>query len=98
MSDEFDVFYLDGDETQEVINWAVSSAAVVTLMMDSPPPSDTEEALDYLSTTIEALGIIWENIPDVIKGPAAAVATESLAAAIDEENQVAELREALKDL
>ena len=98
MSDEFDIIHLDGDETQEIINWAVSAAAMVVLMDNAPRGESKEDELERLEGYDQAIDIMWDNMPDVLVTPAAVVAQESVDEAVEEEEQVEAFREELKDL
>lgn len=98
MSDEFDVIHLDGDDTQSIINWAVSAAAMIILMDNAPKGDNEAEELERLEGYEQAIGIMWDNMPDVLVGPAALMAQESVEEAVEEEEQVEQFREQLKDL
>lgn len=98
MSDEFDIIHLDGDETQEIINWAVSAAAMVILMDNAPRGESSTDELQRLEGYDQAIDIMWDNMPDVLVTPAAVVAQESVDEAVEEEEQVEAFREELKDL
>lgn len=98
MSDEFDIIHLDGDETQEIINWAASAAAMVILMDNAPRGGSKEDELERLAGYDQAIDIMWDNMPDVLVTPAAVIAQESVDEAVEEEEQVEQFREELKDL
>ena len=98
MSDEFDIIHLDQDDTQEIIDWAVSAAAMVILMDNAPEHETKDEGIERLNGYIQAVGIMWDNMPDVLVGPASVIAQESVEEAVEEEQTVDQFREELKDL
>lgn len=98
MADEFDIIHLDQDDTQAIIDWAVSAAAMVILMDNAPEHSNDEEGIERLEGYIQAIGIMWDNMPEILVGPAAVIAQESVDEAVEEEEQVEAFREELKDL
>lgn len=98
MSDDFDIIHLNQDDAQEVINWAVSTAAMIVLMENAPEHSNDEEGIQRLEGYIEAVNLMINNMPDILVGPANIIAAESVEEAIEEEEQVEQFREELKDL
>ena len=98
MSDEFDIIHLDHEDTQAIIDWAVSAAAMVILMDNAPRGGSKEDELERLAGYDQAIDIMWDNMPDVLVTPAAVIAQESVDEAVEEEEQVEAFREELKDL
>lgn len=98
MSDEFDIIHLNQDETQEIIDWAVSAAAMVVLMDSAPVHDNVADNLEKLEGYIQAVNILLNNLPDVLRHPAAVIANESIEEALEEEAIVDEFKEELKDL
>lgn len=98
MSDEFDIIHLDHEDTQAIIDWAVSAAAMVILMDNAPEHQNKDEGMERLEGYIQAIGIMWGNMPEVLVNPAAIIAQESMDEAVEEEKQVEAFREELKDL
>lgn len=98
MSDEFDIIHLDQEDCQEIIDWAVSAAAMVILMDNAPEHTNVAEAVERLEGYIQAVEVMWDNMPDVLAGPAAIIAQESVDEAVAEEEEVEQFREELKDL
>ncbi len=98
MSDEFDIIHLDQESVQEIIDWAVSAAAMVILMDNAPIGDNKREELERLAGYDQAIDIMWDNMPDVLVGPATVVAQESVDEAVFEEEQVEQFREELKEL
>lgn len=98
MSDEFDIIHLDHDDTQSIIDWAVSAAAMVILMDNAPNGENKAEELERLQGYDQAVSIMWDNMPDILVNPAAIIAQESVDEAVEEEEQVEQFREELKDL
>lgn len=98
MSDEFDIIHLDGESTQAIIDWAVSAAAMVILMDNAPEHKNEAEGMERLDGYIQAIGIMWDNMPDILVGPASVIAQESVDEAVEEEEQVEQFREQLKEL
>lgn len=98
MSDEFDIVHIDHESSQEIIDWAVSAAAMVILMDNAPAHSNTDEAMERLEGYIQAIQIMLENMPDVLVGPAAAIAQDSVDSAIEDEQTVEQFRQELDEL
>lgn len=98
MSDEFDIIHLDQDDTQSIIDWAVSAAAMVILMDNAPRGENKREELERLEGYDQAINIMWENMPEILSGPAAIIAQESVEEAVEEESAIEQFREELKDL
>lgn len=98
MSDEFDIIHLDQEDCQNIIDWAVSAAAMVILMDNAPEHQNKDEGIERLEGYIQAIGIMWDNMPDVLVHPASVIAQESVEEAVEEEEAVEQFREELKDL
>lgn len=98
MPDEFDTVHLDHDDSQSIIDWAVSAAAVVMLMSEHPPGENDEEELDRLRQYQDAITMMVDEMPEVLISPAALVAEESLQEAFEEESAVEQFREQMKDI
>ena len=98
MSDEFDVIHLGEEEVQDIIDWAVSAAAMVILMKNAPEHQSVEEGMERLAGYIQAHGLMWENLPEIMVHPATVVAQESYDDAVAEEEQVEQFRDELRDL
>lgn len=98
MSDEFDIIHLDQEDCQAIIDWAVSAAAMVILMDNAPRGENAAEELERLEGYDQAHTIMWDNMPEVLVNPAAIIAQESVDEAVEEEEQVEQFREQLKDL
>lgn len=98
MADDFNIIHLDDEQVQAIIDWAVSTAAMVHIMESAPEHQNIQQAMDRLEGYIEAVDIIVENMPDVLIGPAVEVAHEAVENALHEEEQVEQFREELKDL
>lgn len=98
MADEFDIIHLDQEDAQEIINWAVAAAGIVILMDNAPIHETPEEAVEKLQGYIEAVEIMWDKMPDVLAGPAAAIAEEALEEATAEEEAVEEFRKEIENL
>lgn len=98
MADDFSIIHLDDEQTQEIIDWAVSTAAMIHLMDNAPEHGNIEEAVERLEGYIEAVEIMIDNMPDVLVGPAVEVAHEAVDNALYEDEQVEAFREELKDL
>lgn len=98
MADDFDVIHLGQDDVQEIIDWAVSAAAMVILMDNAPRGENDAEELERLAGYNQAISIMWDNMPDILVDPATIIAQESLDEAVEEEEQVEQFREQLKDL
>ena len=98
MSDEFDIIHLDQEDCQSIIDWAVSAAAMVILMDNAPRGENQLEELERLEGYDQAISIMWDNMPEVLVNPAAVIAQESVDEAVEEEEQVEQFREQLKEL
>lgn len=98
MADEFDIIHLDQDDTQAIIDWAVSAAAMVILMDNAPRGENKDEELERLEGYTQAISIMWDNMPEILVNPAAIIAQESVDEAVEEEEQVEQFREQLKEL
>lgn len=98
MSDEYDIIHLGQDDVQQIVDWAVSAAALVTLMDSAPEHSNDEEALERLEGYIQAIHLILDNMPDVLIRPAEIVAMEAINEAEEEQAIVDDFMEELKDL
>lgn len=96
--DDFDIVHLDQEDCQSIIDWAVSAAAMVILMDNAPRGEDVAEELERLEGYDQAISIMWDNMPEVLAGPAAVIAQESVDEAVEEEEQVEQFREQLKEL
>lgn len=98
MSDEFDIIHLNQEDCQNIIDWAVSAAAMVILMDNAPDHANKDEGIERLEGYIEAIGIMWDEMPRILAGPAAVIAQESVNEANEEEDAVEQFREELKEL
>lgn len=98
MSDEYDIIHLGQEDVQEIVNWAVSAAALVTLMDNAPEHTNNEEAYERLEGYIQAIRLIMDNMPDVLIRPAEIVAMEAIDGAVEEQAIVDDFMEELKDL
>lgn len=98
MSDEFDIIHLGQEDTQAIIDWAVSAAAMVILMDNAPRGDDDEGELERLAGYSQAIAIMWDNMPQILVNPAAIIAQESVDEAVEEEEAVEQFREQLKEL
>lgn len=97
--EEFDsVVHLNEEQVREIIEWAVSASAMVILMEAEPHHQTVDEAIERLEGHIQANTIMFENMPEVLVDPAAALAESTLANAEEEEAAVAELLDEIKDL
>lgn len=98
MADDFDVIHLDQEDVQEIIDWAVSAGAMVTLMHATPDPENAEETKERLEGFYQAVEIMFHNLPHVMEHPTQRVAEETLETARAEEEAVEQFRDELKDL
>lgn len=98
MSDEFDIIHLDQEDSQDIIDWAVGAAAMVTLMSNIPPLSGEETIEDRLEGYVEAFQLMNINMPDILIAPAAAMAADAIDSSIAEEKQVEQFRAELEEL
>ncbi len=95
--DNEDSHELNMDEVQEVLNWALSACAMITLMHASPEHKNPFEAIERLDGFLEAVEIMYHNIPDCMEEPAFKIAEDCIADADAADNAVAELRDLLND-
>ena len=98
MSDEYDIIHLGHEEVQEIVNWAVSAAALVTLMDNAPVHTNEKEAMERLDGYIQAIRLIMDNMPDVLIRPAEIVAMEAIDEAEKEQAIVEDFLEELEEL
>lgn len=89
---------LEPEEVQAIINWAVSAGAMITILQNAPIHSNTEEALERLEGYVEAIDIIYANMPDCIIEPVHEVASESIDEAERNEEIVNEFRKQIDEL
>lgn len=98
MADEFEIEHIDHDKAQEVIDWAVRASGTVVLIEHSPPHLDAGQGLERLQGILEAVHIMFENMPPHLLEIATQIAIESVDDAIYEEEQVEEFRQELDEL
>lgn len=97
MSDEFDVFHANHEESQEIIDWAVATGAAVWMlheMMNMDYPSKEE----LIADVHETIDLILGNVPEIMVNPIKAAAFTAIEESQAEEAAVEEFREELKDL
>lgn len=89
MTDEFDIVHISHDETQGIIDWAVSAAAMA-IFMDAVPnnPKTLAEAKKIIASLLDAVKITIDNMPETLVGPAQVLAVESYDEAVYEQEQV----------
>lgn len=98
MTDEFDIIHLEDGDAEAIIDWAVSVAAMVILMDNAPRGETKNEELERLAGYTHAVSIMWDNMPEILVGPASVIAQESVNEAVEEEETVEQFREELKEL
>src|SRR5688500_5672764 len=101
MSDDHDDHMhisLEPEEVQSIIDWAISTAAMVTLMQHAPQHEDEAAAMDRLYGYIEDVQIMYDNMHYCIIEPSHEIAGDVIEEAHETERQVEEFMEELKDL
>lgn len=98
MSEEDQNIMLEPEEVQEIINWAISAGAMITLMKHAPEHENAEEAIERLEGYIQAIDIMYDNLPDSISETAHEVASDSIEEAEKQEALVEDFRRELDEL
>lgn len=101
MSDEvdpFDIDYLNEEETQEVVNWALPSAAMIVFMDSQPDADNLEDALEQIQGWRQAVDIMMRNLPVCLMDPAINLAQESYDEAVYEEEIVEGFLQQIEEL
>jgi hypothetical protein len=96
-SDDFEEYKLDEDEIAEIIEWAVGTSAMVTLMWASPDHTDEESAIQRLDGFLEAIDIMVDNMPEVLHDPAMLRANHAIEVAEETEEQVMDFMEQVEN-
>lgn len=91
-----DVIHLSDEETQAIIDWAGSVAAMFIIMDNAPRGESDPGELGRLEKCEYAIEIMRDNMPEVLVSPAAIIAQKSMDEAVEEE--VERFREQLKDM
>lgn len=95
MSDDFDVYHANHEEAQEIIDWALSAAGMITLMATEHPSTTIEQAMAKLDRFEGAIRIMVSNMPPVLSHAGNVIAGDAIEAAEQEEKEVEELRKEL---
>lgn len=97
---DFELIHLDEGEVQEVIDWAVATAALIIIMHSVPTPeeADAEAVEQALQAFHDGTNQIWDNLPDVLVYPSKALAYKTVEDARREEEEVKRFREQLDGL
>jgi hypothetical protein len=101
MSDEFDIVHLNQEQVQEIVDWAVATAAMTTLMnadAEGLEEENDEGKFETLEGYVQAITIIQDNMPTCLRGPAEIVAGEALEEAAADQEIVDEFLEELEGL
>jgi len=91
MADEDKEIELDGDEIEQIISWAIGTGALITLLHSSDEPENDEECRDFVDRDIEAIEMMYHNMPDCLVEHAHEIAGEI----VDTEEEIDTFREQL---
>lgn len=97
MSEEEDPIRLDEEEVQDIIEWALSAGAMITLMHSAPLAQNVEEIAEKLNGYIEAVQIMYENIPDILVTPTHDLAVKTIESVEREDALVEQFRKEIDD-
>lgn len=96
MSDEFDIFHANHDETQEMVDWAVAAAALVVILQNSPEHTNPEEGALRLENYVYCVNSMWLNMPTALVNAAIVRAADAVEESLEDERQIEEFREELE--
>jgi hypothetical protein len=88
---------LNSDEVQEIIEWAIGTAATVLLMQHSPDHENVEEAMSRLNGFLMAVDNMVNEIPDCMADAAVTRANNAYSIAEENEEIVEQFVESLDD-
>lgn len=91
-------FHLDPGEVEEVVMWAIHAASTITLMHHHPEHDNDKEALERLEGYIQALEMMYNDLPTCIIEVSHDVASSIIEEAEANEAIVEEFVEQIKDL
>lgn len=99
MTDEFDVVYLGEDDVNEVVQWAAGTAALlVSLQLDleEVKAEFAEDPWDAVGAYMGTLEMMYEAMPEILNGPAIAIAHNAIEEVEKEEAEVESFREEIE--
>lgn len=89
---------LEPEEAQDVVNWAVDTAAVLTLLVHTEEAESLEDKAEKLETFMEACAALYDKIPDPISDTAHDIAVAAVEGHQEEESIVEEFRRQIEAL
>lgn len=98
MDDEDGKVTLEPEEVQQIINWAVGTSALVTLMQHAEEHHTVEQAMERLEGYIDAIDTIYVNIPECLMDTAHEMAAETIEESDRQEYILEQFRKEIEDL
>lgn len=91
MTDEYDVVYLDNDDVNEVVQWATGTAALLVsleLDLDEIKEAFPDDPWNAVEAFVGTLQMMQDAMPDILNGPAIAIANNAIEEVAEEEAAV----------
>ena len=98
MTDEFDVFHANHEESQQIVDWAIATGSAIWMMREMLRQQEYGSMEEMQQDIDETLELILNNVPMVMVDPIKAITFSAIEEQVAEDAALEEFREELKDL